>query len=1356
LVWCSWLLRGMAFVSSASASAAPNQGAGSGQPGDGAAGGAVELCVWGLPGLSFPSARALFVQHVGAAALVQLRRVVERRTRRVRFDVTLDASVAGARAALDAAAAALGWRVKSNLPYGVRKAIAVASASAPGVVVGVEAPAANGAAGASAPLSVSSTTHAPRPWRIMTWNVGTLTGKLVEVNEYIFHERVLLCGLQETLRHTSKWPLHMRGYTCLSRPARRGVPGARGVALVADRSLSLHELACYSNDNAVWARVMNVPGSTVDWVVASFYVPAVTKTNAARRKAVKGELKDTLAKVSARFPGSPIVAVGDGNMSETQLGRLVSGVGCYVRSMPGEGTFRKHGGGFTKIDHMIVNDAALELISECRAAAHDISAHRPLVASLTVVPHSTDGGDPPAAVAATISPAAVMANLAALADAPEFTELTINDVEETDPNNAQSNAQAQLQHFYAAARAACASLNLYKRRKPGNGAPIRYVYSRGTKSLIATRRRAGAAVDAAAPGSTARAVLMTRYQAVLKATREAQRRDERRSWLAELSKLVDASSVKQPKRMWRWVKGMLDGHGGSAGAISPLKNDDGVLQTDPSVILALWASFYSSLSSPPAAVDGAPNKALWTEEQWAASPAAQTMGALKEELPGSDADLTWREVAAAIRATDNGKAAGSDGLPPEFFKAALRLDGSTQEEEVAPTSAFAERLFELMLLLWTAKEIPEELCAAIVVPIPKAGGDPTVRNDYRGISLIPVLLKILARVAAVRITEGLSQRERTSGVPGICREQAGFLAREECMGQVCALLEVLQRRQRQRRATYICYVDFKKAFDMVAHGALFLRLHHEGVRGQTLTFVKALYANCLLRVRVGEKLTETIELKVGVRQGCPLSPILFDLFINSILANVPGITVAIKQTANGQAQDERLPGLMFADDVALVGEDVAGMHAALQALTKWADDWGMLVGHAKCGIQVVSYRGDDGQPHADAVALQTEAKAVAWMLQGKPVPVVDTYKYLGVVIDHHLTLEAHLAKRLQAGQAVLSRYEPLLRNRSVPLSVRLTVFKTCVQSVLASGGEVMGFRNEKLFTQLQYLQTKALRWMVLGHNRRSTSTAVLHAELGVAPLVAIAAGAKARALRKYPELHTWIATLLNDKSTMPAGKQPVWSRVHQGSRFLPGWRVDGAVRRSHKTVAAEMRASRAAAWVKVKGRGSVAYAQYSGMELASTVGFVGRSAPQVRDAASIGWLVTARSGGVASGYQQAASGWLSQRYATECVACGASVHDDVKHITCACTAYAAERLRFLAPIWARYGANVPMSESQRLAAVLGGKTGMEAGDASWLPADGDEPASQPGYLLAARFFGRVLPRHTQRIRAVRAEEAAQG
>ncbi|KAH9251230.1 hypothetical protein BASA81_010926 [Batrachochytrium salamandrivorans] len=141
------------------------------------------------------------------------------------------------------------------------------------------------------------------------------------------------------------------------------------------------------------------------------------------------------------------------------------------------------------------------------------------------------------------------------------------------------------------------------------------------------------------------------------------------------------------------------------------------------------------------------------------------------------------------------------------------------------------------------------LCASIV-SIDKKDGDPLNPGDKRGIALINVGLKLVCKVLQMRIERFVETNNLLS------YEQAGFRKREECVGQVVSLVDIIQRRQNAGLNTHVLFIDIRKAFDTVPVGALLWKLQNMGFPRRTLAFLKALYTSSSARARAGSLLSD--------------------------------------------------------------------------------------------------------------------------------------------------------------------------------------------------------------------------------------------------------------------------------------------------------------------------------------------------------------------------------------------------------------------------------------------------------------------------------------------------------------------
>ena len=1158
------------------------------------------------------------------------------------------------------------------------------------------------------------TAPAPRPLLagrgVITYNIGTSKGKLEELAEILAVEQVAVAALQETLRTDNQRELRIRDFMVLEHPMDSTVPGARGVALAVRVGVPAHAIGGIATDPcALWARVIGLSGGNECWTVASTYVPHTGPALAQRRKQVLDHIRTTAAALGERYSDEPMLILGDWNMKTATLTRLLTqrwGSGLFAVPISGSaGSNTVPGRAPTDIDHIVVNNAAFQLLRGGKGKVlrgYNLSTHWPVKAEVPVTMASAvaEAGEPqpPQLVERVIRSSRLVLALSNRFDA--LSE-TLSDT------IAEKGAEGAVLAFNSAAREACSDIGAVRVPRKPTAPAVRH-FSRATKALMAKSREASAGLHAKGK-MTSDPVRLAAARAARQVARAAQKADVARTKQKRLAAAVAGLyDGLRPEVFWRYIRDEVEGPRVPASSVPPVRDSNGALKVIPAEIRAEWAKHYSDLSK---ATDGRRDRSWWAEHHPLPSKSALAM---------MDAPIEWPEIVRALKATPSGTAPGADGIPAGLLKAALtREDGSSATaEDSAPETPLGDVILRIANAIFDAG-VPASLACATVVNVPKHGSDPTDKDGYRGVSLISATLKLVDRVMGERVYDGMVERRR------IRREQAGFRKVEEAMAQVCALVETLGRRARVGKPTYLAFIDFRKAFDSVSHGALMHRLHSEGVRGKTLRFFESQYASPTLRVRVGGALSAAIALEVGVRQGAPSSPVLFDIFIDSILDEMAGVLVP------GLPADEQyriMAGLLFADDVVLTQESPEDMVAALAKLSAWADKWGMRVNNRKCGVMVVG----------DAAA-QAAAKLRVWTLQGDSVPVVDFYKYLGVVIDFELNFKKNAETRVANGRKALFAVRWLLVDPDIPLVVKAMLYKTLVHPVLCFGGELLGLSRATRVGSLQSLQNKAVRWMVTGSSKATmTPIAPLLAELGLPPVGATQAGAKVRAMVKYPLLQTWAGPLSRKRSALPlrAGSAPLWSCRSKGSatRRLPGWRG-----MKHKAAGRAMVKASSVSYLKRHAGTSVGAKAYLRFRFVDTRGYLRHSVRYPNDATAVAWLTRARAGTCWSGHVAAAAGVIPAKFRRSCIACGRKVKDSLSHLLLRCPSYRSLTGELASTLLAaRSLASNPLhSRSRRdrrvLGLLLGGSIRRDGHRVSlsstWLP------AGKPGKEAAAKAGG---------------------
>jgi len=197
------------------------------------------------------------------------------------------------------------------------------------------------------------------------------------------------------------------------------------------------------------------------------------------------------------------------------------------------------------------------------------------------------------------------------------------------------------------------------------------------------------------------------------------------------------------------------------------------------------------------------------------------------------------------------------------------------------------------------------------------------------------------------------------------RGQAGFRRDHRTTDQTFVVRTLIEKAKADRQPLYSCFVDFKKAYDTVPRDLLWEKLQRIGVHGAFLRGVQALYADVPMAVQFEGGMSETFQSTLGVKQGCPLSPTLFGIYIDDFQAEL--------ETAGGDLDLPTLcgvqaPALFYADDLDLVSTSVRGLQAQLELLESFCTRWRLTVNVKKTKLLPYGFLPEGGHQSCTAQA----------------------------------------------------------------------------------------------------------------------------------------------------------------------------------------------------------------------------------------------------------------------------------------------------------------------------------------------------------------------------------------------------
>ncbi|BHF72811.1 hypothetical protein SprV_0401588200 [Sparganum proliferum] len=376
------------------------------------------------------------------------------------------------------------------------------------------------------------------------------------------------------------------------------------------------------------------------------------------------------------------------------------------------------------------------------------------------------------------------------------------------------------------------------------------------------------------------------------------------------------------------------------------------------------------------------------------------------------------EIVDAIRKLRNNKAPGEDGIPAEIFKSCV--------DTLAPW------LHEVIERAWRDEVVPDDWGLGILVPILKKG-DKTRCENYRGISLIDVTAKIFAIVLLRRFQAVRDSRTRPN--------QAGFRAGRGCADQIFTLRRILEFRHSYQQPTAVCFVDFAAAFDSVHRESLWRIMALDGVPAKIIAMIKAYYRSTTARVLVRNNLSQPFGIRSGVRQGCILSPILFNYAIDWILGR------ALRGSDGVEfAPGHRLTDLDYADDIALLASSFGDLQSMVSRVNEVAKSVGLSINAGKTKV------------FSSCIPVQEKAPLG---IDGCQLEEVDSFKYLGARLLPNGQSKDGIVSRINAARSVFSSLRKCLWNRrDLSIATKIRVYRASVRSVLLYGCECWALRVE--------------------------------------------------------------------------------------------------------------------------------------------------------------------------------------------------------------------------------------------------------------------------------------------------------
>ena len=278
--------------------------------------------------------------------------------------------------------------------------------------------------------------------------------------------------------------------------------------------------------------------------------------------------------------------------------------------------------------------------------------------------------------------------------------------------------------------------------------------------------------------------------------------------------------------------------------------------------------------------------------------------------PLLDGQVTKEELKDAISKMKMGKAVGPDHILGEYIKSFWRVADDI--------------LLRVINLIFTNHIYPSTWTESFLKPIYKKL-DVKNTGNYRGLAIGSAFGKLFSFILLNRLNAYIENKQLISP------HQIGFMKGSRTSDHVFLLKTAIDKIVKKNgKQLYAAFIDFKKAYDTVDRRVMFERLKSLGINGIFLRNLEAMYLNTEYLIRYGDGFLDPIASNVGLKQGCPLSPMLFNLYIDDICSIFDNSCDPIN--INGK----EINHFLYADDLVILSSSDTGLQIGLDRLYDFA------------------------------------------------------------------------------------------------------------------------------------------------------------------------------------------------------------------------------------------------------------------------------------------------------------------------------------------------------------------------------------------------------------------------------------
>ena len=405
------------------------------------------------------------------------------------------------------------------------------------------------------------------------------------------------------------------------------------------------------------------------------------------------------------------------------------------------------------------------------------------------------------------------------------------------------------------------------------------------------------------------------------------------------------------------------------------------------------------------------------------------------------------EIDKIISSLKSKHSTGQDNISTILIK-------SLKPELIAPITLIVNQML-------TTSIFPNSLKIAKVKPLYKKG-DANSRDNYRPISLLPSISKILEKIILIQLDEHFTHNNIYFS------SQYGFQKKKSTEHALLELTDRILHQMDMNNSPLTIFLDLSKAFDTLNHEILIAKLKHYGLNNSALQLCKNYLTSRKQYTQIQDAQSSQIGINIGVPQGSILGPFLFLVFVNDL----PNCS-------------DSFNFITYADDTTLIStinhqfvDDTNSLNTELNNVYKWLCTNKLSLNISKTKSLIFH------TPHR-----QITPPVIT--INNTHVENVDTFNFLGITLDKHMTWKPHTNKVLKKIAQITGALNNL--KHMIPLSAKMHIYNALIVPHLNYGVLAWGFSPHT--NSILKIQKKALRAII--NTKYNAHTDPIFKELGL-------------------------------------------------------------------------------------------------------------------------------------------------------------------------------------------------------------------------------------------------------------------